>query len=487
MRKSIRLKLFLGISGLILFFVLFSWLLNTQYLGKYYRYQKTQFLIDAAADIKNIYDGEPEDIYLELEDLERNSGINILIMDKYYEVKYSSQIKREPFPRPEPHLGMILGRISELREKGSIIQVSGDPRLNTKFLYLILILKNQDILMLSTPLAAIQANAAVANTFFLYTGFLTILIGSVLAFMLARQFTRPIQELNAIAQDITRLDFSQKYQVRSHDEIGELGNSINSLSEQLHKTILELQEANVNLKEDIERERRIDEMRKEFISNVSHELKTPISLIQGYAEGLKLNVIEDEENRNFYCEVIMDETAKMNKLVKDLLDLSQIESGHFRIEKSIYNIAELINRLFSKYEPLLKAKGIKPVVLLTDVSALVNADVVRSEQVLTNYLNNALNHIDENKLLKIVVKENGDKIRISVYNSGKHIPEESLERIFTSFYKVDKARTRAYGGTGLGLSVVRAIQEYDSNGFGAANVEGGVEFWFELDRAFNED
>ncbi|MDD3268785.1 MAG: histidine kinase dimerization/phospho-acceptor domain-containing protein [Syntrophomonadaceae bacterium] len=486
MKKSIRLRLFIGIAGLIVFFVLFSWLLNTQYLGKYYRSQKTEFLIEAASDIKHIYDGNPEDIYLQLENLERNSGINTLILDKSLKIKYSS--KRDFFanPRPDPHLNMVIKRFADLQEEGNIIDTSWDPRLNTRFLNLVLLFDNQDILVLSTPLAAIQANAEVANTFFLYTGFLTILIGSILAFVLARQFTRPILELNNIAQEIARLDFSKKYDVKSNDEIGELGDSINSLSAQLDKTIMELQNANQKLRIDIEQERRIDEMRKEFISNVSHELKTPISLIQGYAEGLKVNVIEDETNKNLYCDVIIDESGKMNQLVKDLLDLSQIESGHFKVEKSIYNIAYQINRIISKFDPLFKERGINPIVRMDD-DTLVNADIIRSEQVLTNYLTNALNHIDENKLLRITLTKIGQKVRISVLNSGKHIPEEALDRIFTSFYKVDKARTRAYGGSGLGLSVVRAIQGYDNNGFGVINADEGVEFWFELDLADDED
>ncbi|MDD4262420.1 MAG: HAMP domain-containing sensor histidine kinase, partial [Syntrophaceticus schinkii] len=242
-----------------------------------------------------------------------------------------------------------------------------------------------------------------------------------------------------------------------------------------------LTEANKKLRADIEQERRIDKMRKEFINNVSHELKTPIALIQGYAEGLKLNINEDEENKNYYCDVIMDEAGKMNRLVKDLLDLSQIESGSFKLDKTSFNISSLIESVLDKYRPVLFEKGIK-VELDIPEYLTVNGDAGRIEQVLVNYLINAINHVDDKKEIKIQAVILNEKVKISVCNSGENIPDESLDKIWTSFYKVDKARTRSYGGTGLGLSVVKAIQELHGNSCGMENLEDGVLFWFEVDR-----
>jgi two-component system sensor histidine kinase VanS len=487
MKSSIRFKLFIAVTGLIVFFVLFSALLNTKYLDKYYTSQKTRFLVNTARDIDNNYHGSPEDIYFKLESLERNAGINVLIIDKFYNLKYSSFPRFERFGmrKSDPHRVIILNRASELKDRESIVEITGDPRLGSNFLNLLFLLNNSDYLLLSTPIAAIEENAAAANTFFLYTGLLTVIIGSILAFLFSRQFTQPILKLNSIAQRMAKLDFSQKYDGQNTDEIGKLGNSINILSQELYKSISELQDVNAKLQQDIERERKIDEMRKEFISNVSHELKTPIALIQGYAEGLKVGVVKNEGDKNFYCDVIIDETSKMNKLVKDLLVLSQIESGCFSLEKSTFNISYLIRQIIAKFEPILSNRNIKVQFSENSSEVQVYADMVRSEQVLVNYLNNAINHLDERQILKIDLNQIGNKIRLSVFNSGKNIPEESLQKVFTSFYKVDKARTRAYGGTGLGLSVVRAIQELDNNDFGVRNLEGGVEFWFELDLAWS--
>jgi two-component system sensor histidine kinase VanS len=288
-------------------------------------------------------------------------------------------------------------------------------------------------------------------------------------------------DLKEIAQKMARLDFSKKYSGNFQDEIGELGQSINSLSEQLEISISALTKANRKLQADIERERQIDEMRKSFISNVSHELKTPIALIQGYAEGLKVNVIDDAASKNFYCDVIMDEAAKMNRLVKQLLELAKLESGSLPLERENFDLGKLLEQVLKRNQLLFKETQAR---LETDLAATiyVNGDIDLIEQVVNNYLSNALNHVSGAKLIRVSSELNGTKLRIKVFNSGTPIPEESLAKIWSSFYKVDKARTREYGGSGLGLSIVRAIQEAHGNAYGVSNVAGGVEFWAEFDR-----
>lgn len=484
---SIRTRLFLTISCLIVFFVAFSLLLNSRYLGKYYISQKRESLIESKQLIEGIYKGNPEDIALELENLERNRGMNISILSSDNTLKYDSSVRiftpgdrRLPANRPlfrrslEPEMPFLA--------KGDfIIDIKPDPRLQTEFLRLISRLGNGELLILSSPLAAVNESTAIANRFFLFTGLITIVIGGIAVFFYARRFTKPILDLNDIAQRMSRLDFSKKYTVASGDEVGQLGSSINSLSDQLDRAISELTEANDKLRQDIKHERRLDKMRKEFVSNVSHELKTPIALIQGYAEGLKLNINEDEENRNFYCDVIMDETEKMNRLVRDLLDLSQIESGNLKLEKTVFDVSAMVDYLLEKYKPILTEKELT-LGMEKDENISVYGDYARIEQVLINYLNNAINHVDDRRIIKVAVTNCGDKVRVSVFNSGQNIPGESIDKIWTSFYKVDKARTRAYGGTGLGLSVVKSILELHQNAYGVQNKSDGVMFWFELDK-----
>lgn len=497
MNKSINSRLFRGIAFIIMFFIAFTWLLNSSFLKVYYQNEKRNILLDNSSKIESLYKGDPSELTLELERIENKIGANILIRDKKGVIIYSS-FSRIINQRPvNKKIGIDLPwderksnpplkpfdkiRSSQLIKDKYYFQIQYDPELKVNFLVLETILANGDMLMLRSPMAAITESVGVANKFLLFTGLLSIVIGSVWAYFFARKFTKPILELNKVAQNMATFDFSRKYEITSEDEISELGKSINYLSNQLDMTISELKEKNKMLEQDIERERKIDEMRKEFISSVSHELKTPISLIQGYSEGLKLNVNEDEENKNFYCDVVIDEANRMDKIVKDLLNLSQIESGFFKLEKTIFDLAELLNQVINKYKVVFYEKKIS---LLYEVgfNQNVNADRTRIEQILFNFINNAINHVDERYQIQIKVYEQDTKYRVGVYNSGKPIPEDALDKIWDSFYKVDKARTRVYGGTGLGLSIVKAIQDLHRNSYGVINREEGVEFWFEIDK-----
>ncbi len=229
-----------------------------------------------------------------------------------------------------------------------VFALESDQKLNIDFLALRTILNNKDILILKIPMPAISESANIANRFMLFTGVLAIIIGIVWALIFSKKFTKPVLYLNDITKNMANLNFSEKCIVDTDDELGQLANNINYLSSELDKAISGLHQENQKLEEDIERKKKVDNMRKEFISSVSHELKTPISLIQGYSEGLKENVMDNEEDKEFYCDVIIDEAKKMDILVKDLLNLSQIESGYFKLEKTKFNICDLVDQTVIK-------------------------------------------------------------------------------------------------------------------------------------------
>jgi two-component system, OmpR family, sensor histidine kinase VanS len=492
MKLSIRQKLFAVISGLIVMYMLMSALLNTKYLPKYYLYTKKNVLVESYNSIKYKYIEGPEEIEYELEIMERTKGFHIIIQSSDFVTKYDSLPKKynqnqKPSKQPSTQIlsrnyaeAYIKSKAKEVLSGKTIIERATNHKLNSDFINMVSLLSNGDIIFITTPVAAIEESVQISNKFFFITGLITVVIGIISIFIITGRFTRPILEMNTVAQRMALLDFDKKYSITTEDELGELGKSINSLSDQLKDSILELRSANEILKRDIEKERKVDEMRKEFIHNVSHELKTPIALIQGYSEGLKLNVNDDEENKNFYCEVISDEARKMNSLVKQLLDIAQIEAGETEIDKAPFEILPLINQVIKKNAILFQERNINILISGAEECRVI-ADYSRVEQILMNYITNALNHIDEKGILKIKAAESGSKVRVSVFNSGKQIPEDKIEKIWQSFYKVDKARTRNYGGTGLGLSIVRAIQEAHNNRYGVDNVEDGVEFWFELD------
>ena len=304
---------------------------------------------------------------------------------------------------------------------------------------------------------------------------------SILAiWFLSQRLTKPLEELTDISIRMSNLDFNAKYESGGEDEIGVLGQNFNKMSKELEQTISELKTANNELQKDIEKKERIDDMRKEFLSNVSHELKTPIALIQGYAEGLKECINDEAESRDFYCEVIIDEAAKMNNMVKKLLTLNQLEFGNDQISMECFDLTELVRGVVNSAQLLADQKDAQ-ILFVQDTSVYVWGDEFKIEEVVTNYVSNAINHIDGERKIEIKMQRREGHIRLSVFNTGKPIPEEDIDKIWIKFYKVDKARTREYGGSGIGLSIVKAIMESMNQKFGVKNYENGVEFWFELE------
>lgn len=486
--SSVRTKLFMAISLLTVFFVCLSWGLTKLYLENYYLWQKRGLLIAAGQYIDDLYTGSPEAISLELNRISNTLGAGIVIFGLDGHLKYSSfgpflprkgGDSRGGLPEPPPHVS----RTKEIIDQRTVLEMQSDPMSKIDFIVIDRQLTNGERLHIRQPAAPISESASVATQFMIFTGLLSIILGCLWAFFFARRFTRPILDLNRIARSMALLDFSQKAAIDRTDEIGKLGRSINHLSDQLDAAITELNEKNQQLQADVEKERQLDKMRKEFVSNVSHELKTPLSLILGYAEGLKENVAQDAESRDYYSSVIIDEAEKMDRLVKDLLGLSQIESGVFQLRLELFDLSDLLNELYAKYQTLLAAKGVT-VTISQPSPCPVYGDRMRVEQVLQNYLNNAIDHVDGQRGVQIRVTDTGSgAIRVSVFNSGHPIPPESLDKIWTSFYKVDKARTRERGGHGLGLSIVRAIQELHGNSYGVENQPEGVCFWFEIKTA----
>ena len=221
-------------------------------------------------------------------------------------------------------------------------------------------------------------------------------------------------------------------------------------------------------------------MRKEFLSNVSHELKTPIALIQGYAEGLQDNINDDEESRQFYCDVIIDEAGKMNQMVKKLLTLNQLEFGNDQVNMERFDLTSLIQGVIQSSQILAQQAEVE--IMFHQTEPLhVWGDEFKVEEVITNYVTNAIHYAKNEKKIDIRCTQENGVIRTSVFNTGDAIPEEELDKIWIKFYKVDKARTREYGGSGIGLSIVKAIMESMNQQCGVKNYDNGVEFWFTLD------
>ena len=358
-----------------------------------------------------------------------------------------------------------------------------DERLGDYYLEIWGTLDNGYSIILRTPIQGIKDNVNISTTLIKYVGGAILIVGIISAFVVSTYITRPIKQLSDIAERMSEMDFDARYEGSDKGENGLLGKSMNNMSEKLEHNIAELKKANLELKKDIDKKEKLEIMRTDFLSNVSHELKTPIALIQGYAEGLKEGITDDPESMGFYCDVIMDEANKMNTMVKRLLTLNQIEFGNDEPDMERFNINELIASVVDANAIRAGQKNMSIVFDNRNEQNFVWADEYKTEEVLTNYISNALNHCDGKQAIEVRTSksEDGATLTVTVYNSGRNIAEEDLERIWEKFYKTDKARTREYGGNGIGLSIVKAIMESMGQEYGVRNVSDGVEFWFTLD------
>ena len=487
--SSVKVKLFITLSTTVLLIILFLIIVNNFALEKFYLYKKQNTLKSVYESINNYYK-KPEqnnDIQTELDKLSIKNNFDILIKDNNGINLYTTN----------KNFSTVIGSINDILDKiseGKVLEANDnftvkkqrDSKNGLSYMMLSGKLENGYFLYIRIPLNSIQDSVSISNNFLLMMAGFTILIASIMVTIVSRKFTEPILELNNIAKKMSNLDFSQKYQVtNARDEINDLGRSINTMSDKLERTIKQLRSSNIELERDIEEKSKIDEMRKTFISDVSHELKTPIALIQGYSEGLLENVNSDEESRKFYAEVILDETNKMDKLVKQLLELMKLEYGKREFHNKEFNIVELEKEVIRKTNVMIEEKQAE--IKFDDSQEIqVFADDFYIEQVLTNYLTNAIKNVKEmygEKYIKISngILEEENKVCIKVFNTGEKISEENLNRIWNRFYKADESRHREDGGTGIGLAFVKAIMGNYDNKYGVKNLENGVEFYFELD------
>ncbi len=485
MKHSIKTQFALIFIGLMTGTILLCWFVNNTFLEKVYLQNKEHVLLNAYRNIDTSLtqnEIESDDFNLVFDQICSRNSLDVLILDTETQELKSSMHDSKLLN--ERLLDYLLGgnTVARVLKQGDnyILQTTQDPRMNTEYIELWGTLENGNLIIMRSAMDSIRDSADISNRFLACIGLAAIILSAFVISYVSGKVTKPIWELVNISERMTHLDFDAKYKIAGKNEIALLGDHMNQLSTTLEETISELKTANNELQSDLQKKTEIDEMRKEFLSNMSHELKTPIALIQGYAEGLKESIHDDEESKDFYCDVIMDEANKMNTLVKNLLELNQIESGNESIVMERFDVTELIKNCIQSVDILLKQDDIR-IVFDEDQPVYVWSDEFKTEQVFRNYLSNAIHYAAGQKMIEVKIEKNGGTVRITVFNTGDPIAEDAIPQLWTKFYKVDKARTREYGGSGIGLSIVKAVMDSINQKYGVQNYDNGVAFWFELD------
>ncbi|MBR2122532.1 MAG: HAMP domain-containing histidine kinase [Lachnospiraceae bacterium] len=498
---SIRIRFMISFLLLVLGVVLFMLLFNTFFLSPYYQNRKMKALDELYASLDKAASDDlllSDEFDIELLRASRKDNIDVILMnpdsrtiknyapdsDVMQRRLWESLLDQTPLLSEQDQFetgnGQAAFIVQRLRESQTqVTQIVLDARTSVRYMEMWGILSDGSFYLMRTPMESIENSARLANRFLIAAGLLSAVLGLVTAYFLSGSLTRPIRQMQEISERMRSLDFTAKYRGGGSNELSELGDNLNKLSEALESNITRLKEANAALETDIRKKDETERMRKEFISNVTHELKTPIAIIQGYAEGLVDNVASDEEMRRYYCSVIAEEAARMNTMVRKMLELNHLEFGTAEVIKERFDIAASIRGYLETGRVIADREGVTVKADL-DEAVFVESDQYMCEEVFVNYFTNAVHYAEGEKEVRITVQSTDSRVRVSVFNSGSPIPDEALDRIWDKFYKVDKSRSRQYGGSGIGLSIVKAAMELLGGAYGVYNTDDGVVFYFEL-------
>lgn len=471
MIKTIKIKLVIFV-GMIIFSVIAIQVVCNLFLVKPYFIDKKTYQMGQSFAILKTNIEAHDDIAKAMMHYEEDENINISVWDKYNKPIYNSgnidiayyQSGKYTFS----HTPSVEYSINPQSEKENLM-LFGEIFLEDNIIFVVL----------DTPISAVERSTELINEFNLYIAAIALSIGGILTWFWSKHFVKPIIEIDHVAKSVSTLDFSQKLKEPfSHDEIGRLGKNINLMSEQLSNMIGSLQAANAQLEKSVDHQKQIDDMRKEFIANVSHELKSPLGLMVMYCENLKNNL--PNIDKDFYYDVIVDESKRLSELVKSLLDISSLENGLTKMHFDLINFSDLVHKLCAKKQLIFDNQKITLIKNVQD-NLFVLGDSFYLEQALTNYLDNAITHTPPNKIVKVSVYIENEFLVFSVFNEGTTISISDENKIWESFYKVDKAHTPSLQThAGLGLYIVRTIINSHEGKYGANILENGVDFWFKL-------
>lgn len=470
---SIRTRLFLQVGAVVFVAVLLILSLNNYLLPTIYAQNEKRTMVDVKTEIDG-FDFGSDDCTEELSALEKKYGFSIDV--------YSAS--GEPVYFGTTDIFSSSGKITVSKRQdyddGSFFEIQTIENENVQYIVYGSRLKNGGEIEMYSRKDDVDRTANIAVTITSVTSVVAMLAALGMIYYYSGKFAKPLIKMSEVTGKMAEMDFSEKCKVTGNDELSVLSSSINHLSDSLNETLDDLHSKNERLLKDIEKEKTLEKIRKDFISNVSHELKTPISIIRGYSEGASLMIENGEtESAKKYCDVIVGETEKMNTLVLQLLELSMYESGNVALKEETFDISALTEDYARANSIKMREKGIVFDNKLPE-NTLVLGDSVKTEMIINNYISNAVSHAENEKRITVRGEDLGDIYRVFVFNTGKPIADEDIDKIWIAFYRADKSRSRSEGRYGLGLSIVGAIQKLYGLGYGVINHPDGVEFWFDI-------
>lgn len=482
LKNKLWFNIFLRVFAIFAVFLIVVTLANSALLARFFEGRQKKLLVTQITRLGTLDLNDSAAVRETLTDISDNYGFDAEIYTARGKILYTthgSQIMdfiisgRDNFAMSHERLEPVH---TETLSGGIVFEESVRRFDNSTFLLCRTELQSEVYAEVRLRKQTITDTAAAANEFIIAVAIICFVPAALWVLFFAKKFSRPLVAMNEITRDMADLKFCRKIETDRTDEIGELAVSINEMSDSLSATLRDLQHTNARLRDEIELERSLDAMRKGFVANVSHELKTPLAIISGYAEGLKLNVNKD--SRDSYCDTIIDESRRMNELVLSILELSRYESGQMPIKREDFLIRDIAERTAGR---IFKGADIR-VTNHIEKDLRVSADMLQTEQVLKSYLENAKSHTPSGGEVTLDAQDRGDKIRITVHNTGSRIDEEIMPQIWQSFYRGDASHKRESNRFGLGLSIVNAIMKMHGNACGVYNTDTGVAFWFEADK-----
>lgn len=474
---------------LLLLFNLFITILITNVaLSNYYVNTQEQIFSKIYKDMNNIKDYNSEEfksivkyadynnMFIEIYDSSTNKRV-------YTPYRYDSEyFTQKPTTDSKSTFEMLLeGKECIIVKTDDVEKSDILSQLNFKYNQLSLLSRINDTqyMLIQTSYDALSQSVLIYLQFTLIAFSVSFIVVIIPVFIVGHTLVKPIKKVSKIAQNIANKDFSEKCTYIGTDEVGVLSESINKMSESIESYMVELQDKNEQLKLDIEKQMEIDASQKMFISNASHELKTPISIVSGYAEGIKYGLAETPEDREKYCDTIINECKRMTNIIKQLLDLSSIENKQYILNIEKNDITKMCHILYDKFLLTMKNNNIEFDINISD-NLEAYCDYNEVEKILINFIQNAIKYGDKNGFIKINAYNESEYVYIGVENKGKNLEPDDMKKIWDRFYRLDKSRKRDENSTGLGLSIVKAIMELHNMPYGVKNTKIGVEFYIKL-------